>query len=529
MQLKSNYIGQEVRRVVFSMKRPSGEFVHVFSIFEKIEEDMQDYDAFPPNCGKEFNDCIKNAPGKEDKIFFTVDRITMTEALYDEPWKDYYSGKEQLKTFTEDYQWATDKNDWEILSSDENDRQELASILPKRYVAKYVRYCVPKALPDDVAIALGNTKLKSQLSELSKRNLGYDLTEHTKYLGGFIFLTYGEIYRRIYFTEKDTCTGIYCRVDYKNRKPLTIIGKRTGNDGNVTGAKQFVLDGSKNIYEMEFGSTFKSLEVSVIDDEGDLIDYWDKLVFLHSIHFDMRIGDREVHVQDEEGNTIKTVQKYIDGGRNVVGDKVVNNGLMDSSPEFSYRKFEEALDFVFYDGDHDNTETNIRKSNDDILRILNGASTRLYICDVFFDKKSLLRFVLPMGSRTIPVKILSGKKELKKDGRREELASAIKAMNKNGIANVECRLLIGDKAELHDRFIVADENVWMLGCSLNKFGSRATTLIRVPKEYRQKLIDRAEEWWKDQALSVDINSVKDDTTTKRRCIFCEWLDKLCGR
>ena len=144
------------------------------------------------------------------------------------------------------------------------------------------------------------------------------------------------------------------------------------------------------------------------------------------------------------------------------------------------RKFEEALDFVFYDGDHDNTETNIRKSNDDILRILNGASTRLYICDVFFDKKSLLRFVLPMGSRTIPVKILSGKKELKKDGRREELASAIKAMNKNGIANVECRLLIGDKAELHDRFIVADENVWMLGCSLNEFGSRATTLIRVP-------------------------------------------------
>lgn len=234
-------------------------------------------------------------------------------------------------------------------------------------------------------------------------------------------------------------------------------------------------------------------------------------------------------MQDEEGNTIKTVQKYIDGGRSVVGDKVVNNGLMDSSPEFSYRKFEEALDFVFYDGDHDNTETNIRKSNDDILRILNGASTRLYICDVFFDKKSLLRFVLPMGSRTIPVKILSGKKELKKDGRREELASAIKAMNKKGIANVECRLLIGDKAELHDRFIVADENVWMLGCSLNEFGSRATTLIRVPKEYRQKLIDRAEEWWKDQALSVDINSVKDDTTTKRRCIFCEWLDKLCGR
>lgn len=497
------------------MKIPSGEFVHIFTIFEKVEKDMQDYAAFPPNCGNEFNDCIKNAPDKEGKIFFTVDRITMTEALYDEPWKDYYSGTELLKTFTEDYQWTTDKNDWAILSSDENDRQELVSILPKRYAPKYVRACVPEVLTDEVACALSNAKIKAQLSELSKKNLGYDLTEHSKYLGGFIFLTYGEIYRRIYFTEKDTSTGIYCRVDYKKRKPLALICKRIGNDGNVTGAKQFVLDGANNIYELEFGSTFKSLEVSVIDEEGDLIDYCDKLVFLHSIHFDMRIGDREVHVQDEGGNTIKTVQKYIDGGTSVVGDKVANNGLMDSSSEFSYRKFEEALDFVFYDGDHDNTETNIRKSNDDILRILNGASTRLYICDVFFDKKSLLRFVLPMVSRTIPVKILSGKKELKKDGRREELASAIEEMNKNGIANVECRLLIGDKAELHDRFIVADENVWMLGCSLNEFGNRATTLIRVPREYRQKLIGRAEEWWNDLTLSMDINSVKDGTATKR--------------
>ena len=107
------------------------------------------------------------------------------------------------------------------------------------------------------------------------------------------------------------------------------------------------------------------------------------------------------------------------------------------------------------------------------------------------------------------------------------MASAIKEFNEKGIAKVECRLLIGKKAELHDRFIVADDNVWMLGCSLNEFGNRATTLIRVPKDYKQKLIDRALEWWNDETLTVDIYDVEEKVNIKRKCFICKWFDKLC--
>ena len=240
----------------------------------------------------------------------------------------------------------------------------------------------------------------------------------------------------------------------------------------------------------------------------------------------MRVGDSEVHVNDEEGNTIKTVQKYIEDPRTVIGDKNPQ-GLLDSSPEYAYRKFEEALDFVFYDGDKEQSEENIRRAENDILRIIDSAKDRVYICDVFFDVKSLARFVLPMACRSVPVKILSGKKELKQYGKREKLASTIKEFNEKGIAKVECRLLIGKKAELHDRFIVADDNVWMLGCSLNEFGNRATTLIRVPKDYKQKLIDRALEWWNDETLTVDIYDVEEKVNTKRKCFICKWFDKLC--
>lgn len=528
MELKDKLIGQEVRRVVISLKKGTGGYLHVFSIFEKIDEEMQDYGDFAPNNGNEYNDFDRSAKGKEDKLFFTVDKITITEGLYEHPWKDYYSGKDLLQTTTDKYQWLSGNEDWRVIPSDDSYSAELKTLLPRRYCPKYVRYCLPEKQPEALGVIIKDEKLKGQLKELTIRNLGYDLSEHSLYLGGFIFLAYNDIYNKIYFTEKETQDGIFCRIAYKNdnRQPLKIVCRRKGNDGGVMDETNHILDGSRNLYELNFGKTFHSLEVNIFDQKGTLIDFYNRLIFIHSIHFDMRIGDSEVHVNDEDGKTIKTVQKYIEGSRTVIGDKNPR-GLLDSSPEYAYRKFEEALDFVFYDGDKEQSEENIKKAEKDILRIIDSAKDRVYICDVFFDVKSLTRFVLPMSCRTVPVKILSGKKELKQDGKRAKLATAIKEFNDKGIAKIECRLLIGRKAELHDRFIVADDNVWMLGCSLNEFGNRATTLIRVPKDYRQKLIDRTMEWWSDETLTVDLNDVEDNDNTKRKCFIGKWFDKLC--
>lgn len=513
MEIKNKIIGQEVRRIVLSLKKPSGDYYHVFSIFEKIDADMPDYSDFEPNYGSEYNDWVMKAPGKEDKLFLTVDRITIAKELFEQPWENYYSGKTKLEPYTTDYRWPAGREEWQIIPSDDNYNRELKEILPRRYCPIYVRYCIPEKQPQELIDLIKKEKLRAQLTELSLKNLGYDLAEHSNYLGGYIFVGYNDLYTNISFTEKETRCGVFCRITYKDnssRPLLKLRCKRKGHDGGVLDSNDFVLDGSKNLYELDFGKPFHSIEVNIYDDNDTLLDFYNDLVFIHTIQFDMCVGDRSVNLTDKDGNTIKTVQKYVEGVRTVIGDKNATEGLLDSSPEYSYHKFEEALDFVFYDGDKDKTGKNLTKSTNDILKILNTAKERLYICDVFFDVKSLERFVVPMGNRTVPVKILSGKEELKKDKKRRELAKAIKEVNEKGIANVECRLLTGKRAALHDRFIVADEQVWMLGCSLNEFGMRATTLIRVPKDYRQKLIDWADEWWRDGKLTVDINDVEDN-------------------
>jgi hypothetical protein len=44
---------------------------------------------------------------------------------------------------------------------------------------------------------------------------------------------------------------------------------------------------------------------------------------------------------------------------------------------------------------------------------------------------------------------------------------------------VEVRVMAGDKAPIHDRFVHVDDDLWLLGSSLNEFGSRGTTAVKL--------------------------------------------------
>ena len=56
---------------------------------------------------------------------------------------------------------------------------------------------------------------------------------------------------------------------------------------------------------------------------------------------------------------------------------------------------------------------------------------------------------------------------------------------------------------MHDRFIVIDKEVYILGSSLNEFGSRATTLFKVPKP--KVLREQVKRWFKNKKQSISID------------------------
>lgn len=54
---------------------------------------------------------------------------------------------------------------------------------------------------------------------------------------------------------------------------------------------------------------------------------------------------------------------------------------------------------------------------------------------------------------------------------------------------------------MHDRFLVVDVSVWLLGSSLNEFGSRGTMLVALPEP--DAVTRRIEQAW-TQAVPLEV-------------------------
>ena len=57
---------------------------------------------------------------------------------------------------------------------------------------------------------------------------------------------------------------------------------------------------------------------------------------------------------------------------------------------------------------------------------------------------------------------------------------------------ISIRLMKG-RPEVHDRFLIVDDQAWSLGSSLNEFGDRGTLLLKVP--YTPWLLPHLEAAW----------------------------------
>ena len=64
---------------------------------------------------------------------------------------------------------------------------------------------------------------------------------------------------------------------------------------------------------------------------------------------------------------------------------------------------------------------------------------------------------------------------------------------------VECRSLIN--ISYHDRILYADKTGWLIGSSFSEFGHRMTTITKIPRSHSKVILDRIEDWWKEDKKS----------------------------
>jgi hypothetical protein len=95
----------------------------------------------------------------------------------------------------------------------------------------------------------------------------------------------------------------------------------------------------------------------------------------------------------------------------------------------------------------------------------------------------LLRYALAAKQHRLPIEILTSSRPFGQEGSQAEpdelLAAAVRVTGDNTVGTIEVKVMGG--SELHDRFLLVDDQLYSLGGSLSEMGHRGMMVIRVPE------------------------------------------------
>lgn len=145
----------------------------------------------------------------------------------------------------------------------------------------------------------------------------------------------------------------------------------------------------------------------------------------------------------------------------------------------------------------------------DVLRgLIHTAVNEVLLVDAYFGANELVNFALAVGQEEVPIKILTAAEMMKRPAGTD--GSVIEAdLLRNGLKQIrevarmnpfEIRVMAGSRPAVHDRFLRVDERIWLIGSSLNEFGSRGTMMVSLfdPEPVRFQL---AKAW--DEAMELE--------------------------
>jgi hypothetical protein len=155
-----------------------------------------------------------------------------------------------------------------------------------------------------------------------------------------------------------------------------------------------------------------------------------------------------------------------------------------------------ALKYVLEDRNFERGQREAERSgqrlfNDDtgaaisfVRQIIGRATKSVRIVDPYFGLADLMSFGLANATTGVTIQVLTSAEYLrnKNDEGNENgtlLWRGVETIRRQS-AGVEIRVGLGDRAPIHDRFLILDDDVWLLGSSLNEFGSRGTMAVKVP-------------------------------------------------
>ncbi|MCL5259283.1 MAG: VPA1262 family N-terminal domain-containing protein [Nitrospirae bacterium] len=241
-----------------------------------------------------------------------------------------------------------------------------------------------------------------------------------------------------------------------------------------------------NVVTVSFGYDPYKLGWDVVCSQRGVLFSLGPSMFIRSVHFNLGIVTqaRKIYVPDKELRRIEetySTNVVTSSSPIVVGEQSIPSGTVEIIKDIV--EYDQKNKYAWHQDWFDDV-SNAKKK----LRELIGRATRLVrIVDPYLGIREFQSFALATTNAQVTIQILSSAVYLKvkKKGHNnengEELLNHLGGLSRSGKINqVDVRVMPGNKPEIHDRFLVIDDQVWVLGSSRNEFGSRGTVMVRLP-------------------------------------------------
>lgn len=512
MNLK-NLIGHELRRVSFTLFMDEKYYL-LFSVIEELLPDMQDYED--PRFSKFV--CLRakhSKKGSKDKVYFSVDRFVLTQDFLDCPSKNFVlNDVHKTRVICSDSMKLSPDSMENYWVDDSFKESHLSKCLPRRKESRFLNAWIDTSHALQEVVTQDSDFMK-QYAQLSTDEYGVNLAEYPEFIGNIYLVRYNPYFRSLRCSLSVSPPGLY--VSLQPRIPNKQLAVQFVNR-NFSGLFEYTVDGvldtSRSDFFFNLPDVPESVNVLVKDEKGRLLYGASDMSFVTTFPVSVGIESKKVKLTHEDGSS-ETVSKFVTDNFTVGSRK--QKVMSTISTTQAFKILEESLEFTFFNGSTDTVEKerNRERAAEYIKRILARASKTCMIADPYFNLNDLSHFVYTMPQTDLEIRILGAtefltskyedkktaqehkKEALRIDKSLKDFHSKVKG------EEILFRLLRG-KCPLHDRYIVADGMVWLLGTSFNEIGSRACTIVKLPHDTCRHITALLDSWWSDADKSISV-------------------------
>ena len=509
-ELKHKYT-KAIRTTLLALDKQTKKWHHLFSVIELQTEYEYPYSIQNEKWKK---GCVRTKQSKleEFSFYLSIDEIASVDdalMVFDKPFENFMINKEEITFFNSTFVKEPSGIYPLVFSSNMNVDKGVTSILPKRNSGVLVWCQIDSERKTENKFISGSlSKEMMAIQELTMEWLGFDILQKKEHIGNIYLSAPNPYFRELELSLSTFPIGISYKILTHKNNFTTLKFRIIDKHGDAIALdKTFEID--KQIDFIELPHEPQLFELRIYNQNDDLIAIHGPSIFIRSIKFGISLKQADFHVKMEtpKGNKEFTIEKYSKEIQSVIGKK------REFNPEYYFKNaenekqhivLEEQKEFIFFSGAKDlanKTEMKV-KAKSIIREIINNAKDICYLCDPYFNSMDLVEFAFYIKNSGVKINILNSKEDISIE-EAKKITMLIKEYNSKPFGITEVRSLRG-KSILHDRFIVADKNVWFIGSSFSEFGNRATCIAKVPDSSGKMIIKEIEKWYFSDDFSQNI-------------------------